>query len=366
MASTNTKREPQLAPLNSPREIDFQGKQLDIFRSFLCNGDEREKLSNTFDLWDSVPRYAVSRQQMSKIRKESGFLPLQHASFQYRGRLLEIRIQAARIYDDKTGEETDYYPSANEELVEDALRKIAAHQDHPKMYFNKEKGRSGVVFTLYMLREELRKQGHTRSYQEISLSLKILARSSIEIVASNGKEEGFSISGYFSGLAAASRKELEDDPDARWIVQFHPLVTQAIDTFSYRQFNYAQMMSYKTQLARWLHKQLSLKFTFASLSTTFDFRFSTIKRDSALLEGYQLQRKAIVKVDNAWKELQAKGVLMKVEKKEIRGERGKIEDVVYTLTASPGFVTEMKAANKRHTLAVADKSNIAGLPNKKR
>ncbi len=38
---------------------------------------------------------------------------------------------------------------------------------------------------------------------------------------------------------------------------------------------------------------------------------------------------------------------MKVAKNEERGSRGKLEDVVYTLTASLNFVAEMKAANKR-------------------
>ena len=55
-------------------EADFTSQQIDLFRAFLCNGeDNRDRLSNTFDLWDSVPRYAVSRQQMDKVRKIKGF-----------------------------------------------------------------------------------------------------------------------------------------------------------------------------------------------------------------------------------------------------------------------------------------------------
>jgi hypothetical protein len=347
---TTTKKEKPVIP---PAEGDFQGKQLDLFRSFLCNGvDERDRLSNTFDLWDSVPRYAMSRQQMTKIRKEKGFLALQHIAFQYRGRPLEARIQAARIFDETTRTETDYYPSANEELIEDALRKIAAEQLNA--FFDKPNYRSGVVFTLHMLREELKRRGHTRSYQEIVLSLKILARSSIEILSKDGKDgEGFTISGYFSGLSAVSRNKLVEDPQAKWVVQFHPLVTQAIDALTYRQFNYAQMMSHRTQLARWLHKQLSLKFTFASLITSFEIRYSTIKRDSALLEGYKQERQAVVALDAAWDELKASRVLAQVTKSEIRGSRGKLEDVVYTLAASLDFVAEMKAANKREALSDA-------------
>jgi hypothetical protein len=151
-------------------------------------------------------------------------------------------------------------------------------------------------------------------------------------------------------LSAASRGKLAEDPQARWIVQFHPLVTQAIDVLKYRQFNYAQMMGHCTQIARWLHKQLSLKFTFASLMTSFEMRFSTIKRDSALLEGYQKQRQAIAALDSAFAELKASGVLMTVTKNEIRGPHAKLEDVVYTLTASRDFITQTKAANKRQTI----------------
>jgi hypothetical protein len=342
-----TKNENPVAP---PNETDFEGKQIDLFRSFLCNGEEgRERLSNTFDLWDSVPRYAMSRQQMTKIRKQKGYLPLQQVAFQYRGRPLDVRIQAARIFDEKTRTETDYYPSANEELVEDALRKIAAEQRNA--FFDSSNYRSGVVFTLHMLRQELKKRGHTRSFQEIVLSLKILARSSIEIVTGDARDgEGFTISSYFSGLSAVSRNKLAEDPHAKWIVQFHPLVTQAIDALTYRQFNYAQMMSHRTHLARWLHKQLSLKFTFASLTTSFEMRYSTIKRDSALLEGYKQERQAVVALDEAWDELKSSGVLMMIGKSEVRGQRGKLLDVIYTLTASREFVSEMKAANKRETL----------------
>lgn len=337
-------------PLIPPKEADFKGTQLDLFRTFLCNNDnERAQLSNTFDLWDSVPRYAMSRQQMTKIRKEKGFLSLQHIAFQYRQCPFEVRIQAARIYDEKTKTETDYYPSANEELIEDALRKIAAEQTNA--FFDKSNYRSGVVFSLHMLREELSRRGHSRSYQQIVLSLNILAGSMIEIHTMSDKDgESFTKSGYFSGLAAVSKNKLAEDPKAKWIVQFHPLVTQAMDTLTYRQFNYAQMMSHQTQLARWLHKQLSLKFVFASLTSQFDMRYSTIKRDSALLNNYSRERKAIETLDAAWEELKTNGVLMKVEKKEVLGSRGKLDDVIYTLIASLDFVSDMKAANKRENM----------------
>jgi len=354
MAKAKPKKDDMVKP---PTEADFTGQQLDLFQSFLCNTEsERDRLSNTFDLWDSVPRYSVSRQAMDKMRKAGMFSQLLNIPFNYRGRELAATIQPAWIQD-KEGGVTGYYPSANEELIEDALRKIAAEQNYG--YFDKPNYRSGVVFSLHMLREELKKRGHTRSYQEIILSLRILARSTIEIATTDGKNgEGFSINPYFSGLSAVSRSKLDDDPEAKWIVQFHPLVTQAIDAVTYRQFNYAQMMGHKTQLGRWLHKQLSLKFTFASLTTAFEMRFSTIKRDSALLEGYKQQRQAVVALDNAFEELKASGVLSSIQKSEVRGARAKLEDVVYTLTASREFSSQMKAANKRQSLGEDSKEII--------
>lgn len=341
----------QEKPFFPPESGDFQGLQLDLFRAFLCNSPaERERLSNTFDLWDSVPRYSVSRQAMDKERKARGFLDLMEINFHYRGTPLQAIIQPARVRERKTGLTKDYYPSANEELIEDSLRKIAAEQNNG--YFDKTNYRSGVVFTLYQLRDELKKRGHTRSYQQIALSINILARSTIEIRTVDGKNgEGFTVSPYFTGLSAVSRTKLIDDPSARWIVQFHPLVTQAIDALTYRQYNYAQMMSHSTQLARWLHKQLSLKFTFAGIMTSFDIRYSTIKRDSALLEGYSRSTAAIEALDGAFAELKAGGVLMMFKKSLITGLRGKIEDVLYTLTASRDFIGQMKAANKRESLA---------------
>jgi acid stress-induced BolA-like protein IbaG/YrbA len=334
-----------------PTTSDFHNVQLDLFRRFLCNTEiERGQLSNAFDLWDSVPRYSVSRQAMQKMRTDQGSLKLLKVDFNYKGAALKAIIQPAKI-EDQDGTERDYYPSANEELVEDALRKIAAEQNNG--YFDRQNYRSGVVFTLYILRQELKKRGHTRSYQQIVLSLNILARSTIELRAADGNNsDAFTVSNYFQSLSTVSRQKLIDDAHAKWVVQFHPLVTQSIDALTYRQFNYHQMMSHNTQLARWLHKQLSLKFTFASLATPFEMRYSTIKRDSALLENYNPERKAITALDSAFDELKARKVLLAVKKQLVTGLRGKIEDVVYTLTPSPDFAAQMKAANKRQSLAV--------------
>ena len=106
-------------------------------------------------------------------------------------------------------------------------------------------------------------------------------------------------------------------------------------------------MNCRTQLARWLIGQLVLKYTQAALTNTFEMRYSTIKRDSALLEGYKRGRAAISALNQAWDEIKGLGVLTSFNKSEQRGIRGKLEDVIYTLHPSIQFTAEQKAANRR-------------------
>jgi len=345
-------RPSKLARAESP----YNCAQIDLFSDFICNTiEERDRLSNAIDIWDSTPRYSISKKEQTKRRDGNGSLPLLTIPYEYRGQRYTAIIQPAMIQD---GDQMlAFYPSASEELLEDALRKIAVRQNQG--FFEKQAAqatRSGVSFSLHELREELADRGHTRSYYQIIQSLTILQRSHIEIRSGDGRGERFIAANYLPAVAAVSAKQLADDPSSRWVAQFHPLVTQSIDRLTYRQFNYDQMMQHSTQLARWLHRQLSLKFTFAGLmAPDFEVRYSTIRRDSAMLNRSQ-ERDNRKDVDEAFTELVRNGVLQKFSKKSHTAARGKVVDVTYMLKPSPEFVREMKAANKRagDQAAIAD------------
>jgi hypothetical protein len=123
--------------------------QLSLFQNLLCNSeDERADLSNAIDLWDSIPRFAVSRQAMGKMRTAGGFLEVLEMPFHHRGVPLTAMIHPARIKQ-AHGKSLDFYPSAGEELLEQTLRKIAVEQFAG--FFDKPDFRSGVRFTLHML-----------------------------------------------------------------------------------------------------------------------------------------------------------------------------------------------------------------------
>lgn len=338
--------------LSAPKSLDpeFENPQLSLFQTFLCNTDEqRERFSNAIDLWDSVPRYSVNRQAMTKARENEKFLDNHTLTFHYRGRAYTRTISPARVTD-LDGKVRDYYPSATEELVEDALRKLAIEQQSG--FFDRPNYRSGVVFSLYALREELKKRGHSRSFQEVRLALDILSGSIIEITSQAGdKGEVLVKSAYLPSLVAVSRSNLRDDPKAKWAVQFHPFVTGSIDQVTYRQFNYHLMMSHSTQLARWLHKQLVLKYTFADHLKPFEMRYSTVKRDSGLLHGYSRERDAIEALGAAFDELKQRDIISSCERKNVTGPRKKLFDAVFTIWPSFDFIHEAKAANKRQQVA---------------
>ncbi len=334
----------------------FASQQMSLFQTFLANTDDgRGDLSNAVDLWDAVPRYSVSRARMNDLRTAEGFLHRLEIPFQHRGRSFTVVVYPARVVD-KDGKELSYYPSAREELVEHALRKIAA--DQQAGFFDAPGNRSGVRFSIYQLRKELEQQGHTLSYYELVDSLHILARSSVAIIATNEDgDEAFAESTYLSALTGVKRKTYDADPDARWAAQFHPLVTQSIDRLTYRQFNYRRLMKCRSQLARWLLSRLVLKYTQAGPMTPFEMRYSTIKRDSGLLSGYKVGRQAVAALDDAWEELRELGALSAARKNEQRGSRARLEDVIYTLTPTREFIAEQKAANRRQSDA---KTTLAG------
>ena len=341
-----TKKGSQRRAVKPVPDDAFASRQLSLFQGFLANaGDQREALSNAVDLWDSIPRYAVSRARMGGMRTPEGFLPVMELPFNYRGRPLTATIYPAQVKG-KDGKRVSYYPSAREELIEHALRKISAEQQAG--FFDQPTYRSGARFSLHQLRKELEQQGHSLRYDELIEGLDILSLSAIEIVATNDDgDEAFARSTYLAALTGVKRKDYEADRETRWVAQFHPLVTQSIDQVTYRQFNYQRLMRCSTQLARWLISQLVLKYTQAAMLNSFDMRYSTIKRDSALLSGYGRERDAVAALDAAWEELTSLGALSHIKKAEERGARSKLEDVTYTVFPTSQFAAEQKAANRR-------------------
>lgn len=365
MDNTKKPKKKSYPTSNSLPPKAFQNEQLSLFQNFLCNTEsEREQLSNAIDFWDSAPRFSISQNQMNKLRTKEGFLSTLELPFQYRGNACTAIIHPSAIREkvrNDAGETVEverwYYPSANEELVEDVLRKLAAERGQG--FYDKSIGKSGCVFTLYQVYEELKHIGHTRTITQIKKSLDILNLSSIRIEGNiQGLKTAFKSSTYLPLMEGVTRKDREADPNAKWLVHFHPLVTLAMQQLTYRQYNFYQMGANTTQLGRWLFKLITLKFTYAGHGKTFETRYSTIKRDSCLLDGYSRERDGVTALTEAFEELKKQRVLLRVDTKEERGMRSKLLDIVYTIAATPEFIKATVAASGRKKIAM----NEMGLP----
>lgn len=345
-----------------PRDL-YRADQLRLFQDFLHNTpEERDRLSNTIDIWDLIPRYSISQKQMNVMRSPEGFLRLLERSFEIDGKVYKAVIQPARVrfqkqnYRDKNGNvvvgeiiEQDFYPSENEEFIEEALRKFACEQGQG--FFDQHPDKScGVFFTIHMLKKELARMGHARDHRQISLSLQILSGSVIEVSGCTVNSSFLGRSTYLRYYFAVTAQDLKADHNARCFVEFHPMVSRCVDELTYRQFNYRLMMQLESQLARWIFRLLAMQFISADKDKVWKMHYQTIKRDSGMLCGWsdKNERKSIKEVDLAFDELWKLEIIREpVAKVNDIGARNKVRDVAYTLKPSAKFVKEMIESNAR-------------------
>jgi hypothetical protein len=288
---------------------------------------------------------------------QAKYLPTLERAFRYTDRatgeegLYVVEITPARVKD-RHGNEKEYYPSGQEELVEEALRKIACDRLNG-IYLNNS---AGVQFTMYELRQELKRRGHEMQLLELIRALTVCRRASIVIRKKSDKGEVYMDSAIFPTLIIARRKEWEANvKGTQCYVEFNPLVTRSINKLTYRQFDYVTFMQYRHQLSRWFHKRLFHNFTNADMLHPYSILLTTIVRDSGLVNSQRVNDRVKV-VERALGELTEREMIYGFEKAERRGRRNRLQDILYTLRPSMEFIAEMKRANKRSY------QNTAALP----
>lgn len=316
--------------------------QMDLFQ---WADKSSERYSNFIRLYDAAPKYS-STKHMETVRENGKYLPTLKRTFRYKNTEYILEVLPARI--ERNGKEIECYPSQREELVEEALRKIAI--DHLRGIFLN--GKAGVQFTLQQLQKELKKHGHSIHYKNLIEALQICGRARIIIKTTDGKN--CLESSIFPEIIIRSRRDwLRNPSETTCYAQFNSLVTESINQLDYRQHDYQKWMSYKGKLARYLHKRLWDKFSYADLFKSYDIRATTIIRDSGCVN-HSLFRRCIAEIDEALGELKHHSVIRVYEKHpELQGR--KLEDVFYKIYATLEFKDEMLSANRqeRHLLEQA-------------
>jgi hypothetical protein len=318
-------------------------RQSKPFQLSLFNLLENEKeFSHTIELYDFMPKYV-----WGKVERVGGvFLPRLEREFECRNKKYYLTLFPASIEDDK-GNEKYHYPGKREEIVEDALRKIMA--DGQGIFLDAE---AGVSFTLYRLQKELQDNGHSYSRQQLKDSLEVLAKTNIELKSESGKVEFI-----FHPIEAIGFNG--ENEETQTFVKFSPLITKSLKERSFRLFNYKKVMSYKTVIARQLHKRMAHHYTQASLTDPYTIMLTTVIRDFGLTRRKQLKDN-LREAEESLNELKEKNVVINfyVNKVIEKSPRIKIIDAKINIQPHPEFVTEAKRANARKKIETGNTNEI--------
>lgn len=317
--------------------------QLTLF-SLLDGGDEN--YSQTIEFYDFIPKYVVGN--VEKHRIEGKFLEPVKRQFECRGKSYGLTLLPARV-EISDGEFKDYFMGVREEIVEDALRKLAV--EGKGVMLDDE---LGLAFTIYEIEKELAETGHTYSYSQIVNALKILATATIHISAEseqslpetgkstkNGKKKDL----FFHPIETLAFESADETPT---FVRFSPLVTKSIREHSFRMINYKQSMRLKSYVSRSLFKRLSHHFTQAEITKPYGILLSTIIRDFGLTMQSRLKNN-LENVEDALKELRETDSILayKIEKIYDVKKKNKLIDAKITITPSFSFSGDAKRFNAK-------------------
>ena len=333
MPRAKKKKETEKAP---PKKLDeyelSRPEQLDLFELVL---PAEKKYSNTIELYDFMPKYHWGKVE----RVEGYFLHPLRREFECRGVRYQLRMAPASV-DDKDGVARDYFPGKREELVEDALRKLAS--EGQAVFLDDE---VSVTFTLYQLQQELKKTGHSYSLAELKEALLVCAGTNISVTNENGSS--VLVGNMFETLGLQSRENWQGaGKKTKAFVRFNSLVTKGIRYGLFRRFNYEKSMGYKSVIARQLHKRMAHHYTQASITQPYHILLTTIIRDFGLT-GYERLSHNLRDVLLALDEMVEKSVVLsyKVEKTLDADLRNKLVEAKLILTPHPYFVSEVMQAN---------------------
>ena len=308
-----------------------------LFSQFVTN--DKSEVSNTVEIWESIPKYFFTPKQVSKLRTSDGLAKPYQWDYQYKDTRCSVKIQPALI-EQRDGSYKAYFPGATEELVEEALKKILTIQNHGiHDVINVE---TWVRFTLRKVQKELKIRGRCRNIREIKFAIEVM--SSCIMTLYKGDKEIWK-GAILQDLVTVGRDEYLANSDAHHIGRLPLFISHAINNLEYRQFNYDRLMSCNEQLTRWIYKRLVSRFKQASFITQYCFMYSDIKQASGLLQ-QERERDNRSKVISAFEELKEKSVILSYDVDERKRGRAVIE-IKYTVKAALDFIKEQKASNKR-------------------
>lgn len=316
--------------------------QLDLFRL-----PDDQNYSQTIELYDFVPKYVPGKVEPQRV--DGRYLEPITRDFECRGKPYQLTLIPARIQTEAEGIYKDYFLGVREEIVEDALRKIAIEGKGIML-----DGELGMSFSIYQVEQEVKKSGHTYSYRQIVDALNILATATIRIstkseVETTDQKKGKTAKGkdlVFHPLETlVFDNEVEGTPT---FLRFSPLVAKSIRESSYRMLNYRESMKLKSFIARQLYKRMSHHFIQASLTSPYAIKLTTIISDFGLTKQSRLKNN-LANVEESLEEMKANDDILAYKSEKIFDvkRKNKLSDVLFRITPHPRFIADAKKFNAK-------------------
>jgi hypothetical protein len=301
---------------------------------FETSDAEDGRYTNTIGLYDIAPRFVF----YTDNRLEGGYLKSIRREFEHAGVTYKLLLRPGRLVR-ADGTEREEFPGEREQIVEAVMQRIAS--DRARLSVENEKVR--LSFSLYEIREELRKVRHLYSLDEIKDALTVLHTAVVEITRTDRKTTTVLSSSSFPVLALRRR----DDQESAYL-EFNPLVENAIKNLHYRRINYDWLMRISHPLSRWLYLKLCQSNTDAGQGEqpTVSMTAMEIARDGPMSPRSR-PRDTLRYVTNAVEVLVREGFLEDLgpDGQRVIKEGRKKTDVAFDLMPTRRFVDDIRRAD---------------------
>lgn len=317
-------KQPLTAPTPAHDDDPAVQSKLELFS--LVDGDPKasKRYSNSMALYDSLPKYSWEQRDVTEVSDQVRIRSIKIGGDEYK-----VEVRPALITRD--GRNVMVYPGIREELVEDALRKLAVESQGVA-----HQGKVGVRFTMYQLQKELADNGHTYSRRELEEALQVCNRTNLKVTGHKGKS--IVSSSIFPDLMLTTREEYLDTPaETKCYVRFNPLVTDSIITMKFRSYDYTTGISIKLSLARWIFKSMSHYWTQASANHPYTFSLVSYLQSSprGLTKDMSENRRAMNRALDA---LKMHDVVSHYEMEQIKDGR-RVIDIHYRVFPSAKYAS---------------------------
>ncbi|ACL62831.1 hypothetical protein [Methylobacterium nodulans] len=346
-------------PIEQPIQFDFLAQQ-----------DER--VTKILRFWDHVPWAVLYKHD---VMRSGAYLKMVTRAFDVGGRLHQLQMTPARLVRD--GQELDDYPGDREQLIELAIRRLAAMKREFRLH---RKNASNVIGSkvvevvalnlgIYEIQNELKRNGHEYNYTQILESIDILNKTHCSITAYDTDQDGDGVAHVMNGPIFTqvyfTRNDKEEKNAAmRVTIHVNSLVADAIRGLDFYDVSYEALMKLKP-VSRWIFKRLHHAMVFPTSNE--DPRIQTIRASTILaysgMGEYARLRDALKQIMIYLDDLKRNGIIEEImaeDEWEGSGRSKRKADVSYTIRMSEEFYRQSIQAQQSRIEALTDFRDITG------